>query len=209
MRTSFIALALLLAPLAMAGPKIPKAQLKQLPEDVLSRFEAGETVLDELDADHEKALVEAEHAQTKIKADKMQLKALKSKLDADKAAKKAAKEAKDKGKIKATKAQIEATELEITAAEGRVRAASALAKLEAERAQLIEAERDVKEAELRYQQAQAIYDAELEIDVNIYEAAVSKVKIKFEEARADVMLAEAKVSGKGGDPMGEEAPPAQ
>jgi len=193
---------------ALAGPNVAQAQLKQLPAEVNAAFEPGVAEIAALEQAIEKASAEADIARTGIKADKLDSKAAEARIKADKAELKAAKKAKDKAAKKAAKAKIDASKTQADVASADVDTAAARHKLALAQVDLLQAELDLKRARLEHQRAQAVLDNELEIDVNIYASAQSKAEIAYEEARAAVSLAEAKVSMRGGDPAGGEAAPA-
>lgn len=188
------------AGVAWAGPNAPKSQLRDLPSDVQAAFTPGEEALAQLEAQIAAARIDAELAQSSIKVDKMEARALDEQARADKAAEKAAKEAGDKAAVKDAKQAQRDTKAAADQADLDVKTAKERADLAWARVELLEAEHDLKRAELEQQKAQAIYDHEGEIDVNVYAAATAKQKARFEQARADLKLAEARLSAAGGDP---------
>lgn len=193
---------------ALAGPTVPQAQLKQLPAEMNAAFEPGLAEIASLEQAIEKARAEADVARTGIRADKLDSKATKARIKADKAELKAAKKAKDKGAKRAAKEKLKASKTQADVAAADVDTASARHKLALAQVDLLQADLDLKRARLEHQRAQAVLDSELEIDVNLYASAQSRAEIAYEEARAAVSLAEAKVSVRGGDPAGGEAAPA-
>ncbi len=192
--------ALLASTVAVAGPSVPKNQVKALPAEVQAQFDPALEELTELQKKLVNAQMQADLAKSGIKADKMDEKATAAQIKADKAALKAAKEAGDKSAKQAAKAAIEASKAEKEEAQADTDSAAARHDLAKAEVKLIQAEIGLKEATVEAQRAQAVFDHEMEIDINMYKTAQSKAEIDFQEARAAVELARAKVSMKGGDP---------
>jgi hypothetical protein len=116
--------------------------------------------------------------------------------------------------------RFDAGEKEIKELEGKLKEAEAdkalattkeRAAVAAARVSFLQAEIDYKKAELESQKAQAVADNGGDIDPNVFASAASKAQIKYEQARADLKIAESKLYAAGGAAedvpgAGEEAP---
>jgi hypothetical protein len=187
---------LALAMPALAGPTVAKGIMRDVPPEALGAAAPIEEQLATLETELAEAEVLADEAKGSIKTEKLEAKAAEARLEADKAATKAARKSGDRSSVREAKATADETRAAIEQEEAEARAARAARALASERVSLLKAEIALRESELELVKAQAAYDAGLPIDVAVFDAAVAKSEIQFQQARTDYSLAEAKHNAK-------------
>lgn len=196
MRTVLLVLALAHASPALAGPGVPKAMMADVPQETAVEGAAMEETIAGLDERVAAREQEADRLRGSVKTLKIDLKTAKAEVSAEKAQRKAAKKAKDREAMAAAEDRMAAAEDRVAQLESDLATADVRADLMEAQAKLLKAERDVTDAKLQLMYARSVSEQHPELDVNRYEATLSKAELDYQSAREKAALAEARVSAR-------------